>query len=329
MVPEPGRSGSAGVPGPWSAGDPASSQAGPGDPADGDASARAAKDGGQAPADDGGSRVPAGKGSGRRKRPFWRDLVVIVVAALALTVLLKAFVVQVFSIPSGSMENTLVPGDRILVNKLVYRFRGIARGDIVVFSGQGSWGPEAPPPPGNPLVRLWDDARDLVGVSAPGTDYIKRVIGLPGDHVACCDARGRVTVNGVPLNEQSYIYPGEGTAQVPFNVTVPPGRLWVMGDNRADSDDSRFRMNDPGKGTVPESAVVGRAFVVIWPLSRISDLPIPATFQQAGLRAAATVATAPPAALGGGSAALAVGVLTWRRRRTRPSRTNPPPRRPA
>src|SRR6516225_745298 len=295
MAPEPVRPGSEGAPDPGSQ-DDLGSPDGP------DASVEPA-------------RVEAGKKRTRRGRPFWRDLVVIVVAALALTILLKSFVVQVFSIPSGSMENTLQVGDRVLVNKLVYRFRGIDRGDIVVFSGQGSWGPDAPPPPGNPLVRFWDGAKDLVGVSAPGTDYIKRVIGLPGDHVACCDAHGRVTVNGVSLNEQSYIFPGAAPSQVPFNVIVPAGRLWVMGDNRADSDDSRYRQDDPGDGTIPESAVVGRAFVIIWPPSRITDLPIPATFQQAGLHAAGALAAASPAAVGGGSAALASTVLVWRRRR--------------
>jgi signal peptidase I len=256
---------------------------------------------------------PKGKKRQRRKRPFWRDLVVIVVAALALTILLKSFVVEVFSIPSGSMENTLIPGDRVLVSKIVYKFRGIERGDVVVFSGQGSWGPDAPPPPGNPFARLWNDATNLVGVTAPGTDYIKRVIGLPGDHVACCDAHGRVTVNGVPLSEQSYIYPGDVPSQVPFSITVPPGRLWVLGDNRGDSDDSRYRANDPGDGTVPESAVVGRAWLIIWPLSRFSDIPIPATFQQAALHTAA----AAPAVTGGGTAALAGGVVAWRRRRAK------------
>ena len=217
-----------------------------------------------------------------------------------------------FAIPSGSIENTLQPGDRVLVNKLVYRFRDIARGDVVVFSGQGSWGPDAPPPPGNPLVRFWDGVTNLVGISAPGTDYIKRVIGLPGDHVACCDA-GRVTVNGVPLSEQSYVHPGDAPSQVPFSVTVPPGRLWVLGDSRANSDDSRYRRDDPGSGTIPESAVVGRAFVIIWPPSRIGDLPIPATFGQAGLRAAAAGAVTAPAV---GGYALAVGLLRRRRRRS-------------
>lgn len=236
------------------------------------------------------------------------------IAALVLTILLKAFVVQVFSIPSGSMENTLLPGDRILVNKLVYRLRPIERGDIVVFSGTGSWDP-TPAPPSNPFIRLADDARNLVGISGPGTDYVKRVIGVPGDHVACCNAQGKVTVNGVPLDESAYIYPGAAPSQIPFNITVPPGRLWVMGDNRADSDDSRYRTSDPGGGTIPESAVVGRAFLIIWPLSRFTDLPIPNTFKQAGLSTAAAVATAPPAAVGGGVAALAAGTLVWRRRR--------------
>jgi signal peptidase I len=268
-------------------------------------------DGEQPPADESGET--AAKKNAKRSRPFWRELGIIVIAALVLTILLKAFVVQVFSIPSGSMENTLMPGDRVLVNKLVYHFRSIDRGDIVVFSGAGSWDPPAPPGPGDPIVRAWDDLTNLVGISAPGTDYIKRVIGIPGDHVVCCDAQGRVTVNGVPLNEQSYIYPGAAPSAIKFNITVPPGRLWVMGDNRADSDDSRYRMGDPGMGTIPESAVVGRAFLIIWPASRIGDLPIPSTFQQAALHAAAAATSVP--AVGGGTAAVAAGVLAWRRRR--------------
>jgi signal peptidase I len=228
-----------------------------------------------------------------RKRAFWRDLVVIVIAALALTILLKAFVVQVFSIPSGSMENTLLPGDRILVSKIVYHFRPITRGDVVVFSGSGSWDPVAQPSH-NPLVRLWDDAVNLVGIAGPQTDYVKRVIGIPGDHVICCNASGQITVNGVPLSESSYIYPNDAPSEIRFNIVVPPGRLWVMGDDRGDSDDSRYRAASPGRGTIPESAVVGRAFLIIWPLSRVSDLPIPETFKQAGLSAAAAIATLAP-----------------------------------
>jgi len=300
MAPEPRWLGSEGAP------EPESPQE-PGSPAE-DASPQGA----QADAQSSPARAPARAKGAKRARSFWRDLVIIVIAALVLTIVLKAFVVQVFAIPSGSMENTLQPGDRVLVNKLVYRFRDIARGDVVVFSGQGSWGPDAPPPPGNPLVRFWDGVTNLIGISAPGTDYIKRVIGVPGDHVACCDA-GRVTVNGVPLSEQSYVHPGDVPSQVVFSVTVPPGRLWVLGDNRANSDDSRYRRDDPGSGTIPESAVVGRAFVIIWPPSRIGDLPIPATFDQAGLHAAAAVATVAPAV---GGYALAVGLLRRRRRRS-------------
>jgi signal peptidase I len=277
----------------------------PGAQADADAAA------GQAPADD---TANADKGKQQKKRSFWRDLVVIVVAALALTILLKAFVAQVFSIPSGSMENTLLPGDRILVSKIVYKFRPIARGDIVVFSGAGSW--DAPtPPPSSWLAGLWDDAVNLVGIAGPDTDYVKRVIGIPGDHVVCCNKNGQITVNGTPLSESHYVYPGDIPSEMQFNITVPAGRLWVMGDNRGDSDDSRFRVNDPGGGTIPESAVVGRAFLVIWPLSRVSDLPIPNTFEQPALTTAAAVATAPPAALAGGSALAGAAVLTWRRRR--------------
>jgi signal peptidase I len=286
----------------------------PGAEAGAEAAANAAAD--EAPAD-GAAKAKPGK---QRKRPFWRDLLVIVVAALVLTILLKAFVVQVFSIPSGSMENTLLPGDRILVSKIVYRFRSIDRGDIVVFSGAGSWDPPTQPPH-NWFVRILDDAENLVGIAGPATDYVKRVIGIPGDHVACCNADGKVTVNGVPLSESSYIYPGAAPSELRFNITVPPGRLWVMGDNRGDSDDSRYRGNDPGVGTIPESAVVGRAFLVIWPLSRISDLPIPNTFKQASLSAAAGIATAPPATVAGGSALTGAVVLTWRRRRRRKSGT--------
>jgi signal peptidase I len=252
---------------------------------------------------------------GKKKR-FWRDLAVIVVAALVLTILLKAFVVQVFSIPSGSMENTLLPGDRILVSKIVYRFRPIDRGDIVVFSGAGSWDPPAQPP-SNWFAGILDDAENLVGIAGPETDYVKRVIGVPGDHVVCCNTKGQVTVNGVPLSESSYIYPDAAPSELTFNITVPPGRLWVMGDNRGDSEDSRYRTNDPGGGTIPESAVVGRAFLIIWPLSRITDLPIPNTFKQAGLSVAAGVATAPPATVAGGTALTGAVALTWRRRRRR------------
>jgi signal peptidase I len=249
--------------------------------------------------------------SGKRRRHFWRELLVIVVVAAALTLVVKAFVAQVYKIPTGSMENTLQVNDRVLVNKLVYHFRGVARGDIVVFSGQDSWGPDAPPPSNNGFVRLWDDVLSGVGLQSSQTYYIKRVIGLPGDKVACC-TDGKVTVNGVPLTETSYLY--SGAPSFPFKtVTVPPGHLWVMGDHRGDSDDSRYHTGDPGGGAIPENEVVGRAFLIIWPLSRISDLPIPNTLEQAGLNAAAA---APPVTVAGGGALAGAAALTWRRRKS-------------
>ena len=246
----------------------------------------------------------------RRQRHFWRELLIIVVAAAALTLMIKAFVIQVYKIPSASMENTLEVGDRVLVNKLVYHFRGIARGDIIVFSGQDSWGPDAPPPSSDPVVRLLSDVLSGIGLKSSQTFYIKRVIGLPGDRVACCDAQGRVTVNGVPLAETSYLYPGDAPS-FPFKVTVPSGHLWVMGDHRDDSEDSRYHLSDPGGGAIPESEVVGRAFLIVWPPSQLRDLPIPSTFSQAALRS-------------GPAGAAMVGVQ--HRRPRRPGRRSPPSR---
>jgi signal peptidase I len=225
-------------------------------------------------------KAPAGR---RRKRSFWIEFPVLVVVALALAWVLKTWVVQAFYIPSGSMQNTLAIGDRLLINKVVYHFRGIARGDIVVFNGDGSWDTVSPQPSPGLFTQIVDDIRGIAGTSEGGDIYIKRVIGLPGDHVVCCDAQGRITVNGVALSESSYTYPGNQPSQTAFNVTVPPGRLWVMGDHRFDSADSRDHMADPGNGTIPESAVLGRAFVIIWPASQWKFLNIPATFSQSKL----------------------------------------------
>jgi signal peptidase I len=183
----------------------------------------------------------------------------------------KAFIVQVYRIPSASMENTLQIGDRVLVNKLVYHFRDIARGDVIVFSGQDSWGPDAPPPSSDPVVRFFDDVLSDIGLHSDQTYYIKRVIGLPGDHVACC-TDGKVTVNGVPLTETSYVYPGDAPS-FSFSAVVPTGDLWVMGDHRGDSDDSRYHTGYPGGGAIPINQVVGRAFLIIWPPSQFTDLP--------------------------------------------------------
>jgi signal peptidase I len=236
-----------------------------------------------------------GKG-GRRRRSFVRELPVLIVVALVLALLIKSFVIQAFYIPSASMENTLEIGDRVLINKIVYHTRPIHRGDIIVFDGTGSWD-VASPTSSNIFSKAVSELEGIVGISHDANIYIKRVIGVPGDHVACCNAKGQVTVNGVALTESSYLFPGEQPSAQSFNITVPPGRLWVMGDHRLVSYDSRGHMGDPGGGTIPESGVLGRAFVIIWPPSQWSVLNIPATFEQPQLNAS-------NAASGGSTAAL-------------------------
>jgi len=237
----------------------------------------------------------------RKQRSFWRELPILVAVALLLAVVIKTFAIQAFWIPSGSMENTLEINDRVLVNKIVYHTRDIHRGDIVVFNGDGSWDPGAIPTNGNIFQQFGAGFASMFGFGHNADILIKRVIGIPGDRVACCDAQGRLTVNGVPLTEQSYLYPGSAPSQMRFNIVVPPGRLWVMGDNRLFSEDSRGHMGDPGGGTVPESAVIGRAFVIIWPISRWRILPIPATFNTQALNSshAAGPSAAGPSAAGG------------------------------
>ena len=215
---------------------------------------------------------------------FCRELAFLLLLAAVLTAGIKAWAVEAFRIPSGSMEDTLRVGDRVLVNKLVYRVRGIDRGDVIVFSGQGSWDPP-PAAPSGPVPTAVHAVLRLTGMMSSGTDYVKRVIGLPGDRVSCCDPQGRITVNGVPLDEGSYLYPGNRPSAQRFSVRVPSGRLWVMGDHRLNSSDSRYHGGDPGDGTIPESAVIGRVFLVVWPPAQFRDIPIPATFAQRALAA--------------------------------------------
>jgi signal peptidase I len=270
---------------------------------------------------------------GPRERSLLRELPILLVIALVIAILVKTFVVQAFVIPTGSMQDTLEIGDKILVNKLVYHFRAIEPGDIVVFNGAGSWEPAAPTsgPAGNLLARGYDDTLrklfdavgSLFGSPLDQTDFVKRVIGVPGDHVVCCNARGLITVNGVPLHEQSYLYPGDQPGSAPsgipgrFNVRVPAGYLWVLGDHRGISDDSRGHEADPGNGMVPENKVIGRAFVIVWPPSQWRILRIPATFAQRGVDAAAGAA---PAAVPAAAGVVAAMPLTWLYRRTRRSR---------
>jgi signal peptidase I len=233
----------------------------------------------------------------RKRRSLWRELLVLVVVALALALVIKTFAIQAFFIPSGSMENTLNVDDRVLINKVVYHLRSIHRGDIVVFDGTGSWDFDTPTASPSIFSKAMDELEGLVGVSQDSSIYIKRVVGLPGDHVACCNSAGEVTVNGIPLTESSYLYPGNVPSTQKFNITVPDGRLWVMGDHRLVSYDSRGHMGDPGGGTIPETAVLGRAFVIVWPPSRWGFLNIPATFEQPQLNASTPSAAASTAAL--------------------------------
>ena len=268
--------------------DPAIRQAGAGSPAAGDEApvgdAAAAGGPGSPPEAPGKSPAKTAPRKKKKSRSFWKELPALIVVALLLTLVIKTYAIQAFYIPSGSMQNTLAIGDRVLVNKVVYDTRSIHRGDIVVFSGDGSWNPQTPPASSNFFAKFGASVASMFGFARDQNDYIKRVIGLPGDHVACCDALGRVTVNGVPLNEKSYLFPNNSPSQNRFSVTVPQDSLWVMGDHRDVSWDSRgHRVGYPGGGSIPESSVVGRAFIIIWPYSQWGVLNIPSTFEQPAL----------------------------------------------
>jgi signal peptidase I len=196
-----------------------------------------------------------------------RESVIVIGLALVLSLLVKTWLMQAFFIPTGSMENTLVKDDRVIVNKLVPSPMSLARGDVIVFADPGHWLPGVAPVRHSRLV----DALTFVGLlpSDEGNHLIKRVIGLAGDHVVCCDQNKHLTVNGVALFEP-YLKPGDKPSQETFDITVPPGRIWVMGDHRSDSADSRPHDQNSGgaKGSVPESLVVGRAVALVWPRQR-------------------------------------------------------------
>jgi signal peptidase I len=209
------------------------------------------------------------KDSDRGFGAWLKEIGTIVVIALVLSFLIKTFLFRAFFIPSGSMEETLEIDDRIFVNQLVPQPFDLQHGDIVVFRDTKGW----LPPQAESSVSWFKEALIFVGLAPDESQQhlVKRVIGLPGDHVICCDAEGRLTVNGEPL-EEPYLFPGANPSDLPFDVVVPEGKVWVMGDHRNASADSRANRDKPGEGFVDIEDIEGRAAVIAWPLDRIGIL---------------------------------------------------------
>ncbi|MEU6368041.1 signal peptidase I [Streptomyces sp. NPDC046931] len=218
----------------------------------------------------------------KRRRSAAKEIPLLVGVAVLIALVLKTFLLQAFVIPSGSMENTIQIGDRVLVDKFTPWFGSKPqRGDVVVFRDPGNWlaGEKTTKKNDPVVVKQIKEGLTWIGLlpSDNDKDLIKRVVAVGGDTVKCCDAQGRVTVNGMPLNEP-YIHPGNKPSDFAFSMTVPPGRLWVMGDHRANSADSRYHRTEKYGGTVSEKSVVGRAMVIAWPIGHWTRLREPDTY---------------------------------------------------
>ena len=210
----------------------------------------------------------------KKQLPLWQEASLLIITAMVMAVIVKTFLVQAFYIPSGSMEPTMLVNDRVLVQKVSYWNGDIKRGDIVVFDDPGQWlTPEQSRKPRN----FVQSGLEIFGLFPTGGHLIKRVIGVGGDKVKCCDQQGRVTVNGEPLDEPYLLEEGEA-GDLDFEVEVPKDHLWVMGDNRGNSADSRVHLGDPGGGFIPDKNVVGKSWVRVWPWSRAGFIGYPETF---------------------------------------------------
>jgi len=209
-----------------------------------------------------------------KKGSFLRELPVIIIAALVVSIIVKTFLIHFFYIPSGSMENTLQVGDRIAVNKFGALFTDIKRGEVVVFGDPDNWLGSSAESEDSGVGAVVKTGLITVGVLPdPAKQYlIKRVIGVGGDKVVCCDKAGKLQVNGVSITEP-YIFAGDKPSDMQFNVDIPKGFIWVMGDHRGASADSRFHPDSANNGMVPLSKVVGRAIFVVWPFTDIGLIP--------------------------------------------------------
>lgn len=218
------------------------------------------------------------EGAQRRRIPAWLELLLLLATALVLSVVVKSYLVQMFFVPSESMEPLFVADDRILVQKVSYWTGEVERGDVVVFEDPGGW-----LGPGPELTGL-QEALSAIGLYPTGGHLVKRVVAVGGDEVVCCDRQGRVTVNDVALDEDDYLSQGSQASSRDFSVSVPDDRLWVMGDNRGNSQDSRYHQDLDGGGAIPVDAVVGKVWAVVWPLGRVDLVETPDTFARPDLQ---------------------------------------------